>query len=973
MIKKVATKLLRTKKSLFALFTIASYLFASFFLPAYTYAIDALNKHAIIYDTVFYDPCADPRDEQTQAGANNVYQVGDSITHAMEDEDDGIVSRFEAENWNADTNGVNSSALFNPPGHADSPRDGFAALNTDRDKVADADAIVVEFGTNTTENSTQQYKNKIGEYVDAIRAINPDIKIYWVDIFSTGTEQAHAQTYSERNRAIYDQSEAKGFSVINAYQELTGDGDPFNINLSDQGHLVDTIHLTNDANSQLMDFIVEKVKAGGGGNGAVSAEQLTSLPLRDKLAQLLMPRTDNEADFNTATAAKVGGVLVGRHSVQSLSSKVKEYQRSAETPLLASTDGEGGDISVDGVENPPKAYELGQQQPEEITTTIEAYGNDLANFGINMDLAPVADIVDAARVDDTNAVIGRRSLGSEKQQVIDSAKAFAAGLRNAGVLPTFKHFPGHGKATTAPGGSTLANSHTQDAYVKNINQIRDADMSIFADLAQDTPAAIMMGHLIINGFDGTTPASISHKVVTDELRDRIGFDGVVITDDLAGMAPIYNRMALPEAAFQSIRAGNDIALWGANPSGASAVSQLPAVLDRLEQAVNNGALTEDRINESLTRIALAKSFATQTEAAAENNSPCSPCGVSGNGTLPDSVPEPFNGIFTRAAEKHNVEPALVAGIFHYGEHGGANGAGWPDAAGPWASSPVGASGPFQFMPATWESYKDDGNGDGVFDIQNLEDSAFGAAKYLGANGGTVGAPLGDPHGGAQAASISNAIWHYNHADWYVDNVLQGYYLYGGQAGADNPPVPVPTAPAGGASDAPSAPTGSATGCAGATGQFQWPTDPLGVLLACWGDQRGSHLHSGIDIPVPVGSKVLAADGGTVEVAGVAGGYGNVIVINHNNGYWTLYGHNDSLMKEVGNTVAKGDQIAVSGNTGNSQGPHLHFNIQKIAGVQGDASGTVNPLTNGLAIPEGVDNQAHCENFPDGGRDTGFRS
>lgn len=617
-------------RSISALIT-AMLLLAQIVIPAKAYAIDAANLKAVINDTVFYDPCADPGEPiPAESTGKKVYQVGNSITHQMESPAGGIIERFEAAGWEATTNGVNSSALFNPPGHAEFatlPRDGFAALETDRAKVAEADAVVVEFGTNTTETD-DQFRQKIGEYIDAIHAIKSDVDIYWVDIFSTGFNQEHATRYSNRNRIIYEQAAIKNYRVIEAYKELSGADDPFNIDLSlASTYLPDKIHPSDEAREKLMDLIVR---------------------------------------------------------------------------------------------------------------------------------------------------------------------------------------------------------------------------------------------------------------------------------DVTGV-----RLATP----------ND----------------------------------------------------------------CN-CGGGGSGTLPDSVPEPYNEIFTRAGQKHNVEPALVAGIFHYGEHGGSNGAGWPnppppygtapsfgEEGYPWRSSPVGASGPFQFMPATWEGYKDDGTDppDGTMDIQDLEDSAFGAAKYLAANGGTAGAPLGDPHGGAQAASISNAIWHYNHADWYVDNVLEGYYLYGGAAGASGGVTPPAASPAPGAS--------SSGGCAQASGEFQWPTEPLGSLLACWGDQRGSHLHSGLDIAVPTGSKVLAADAGTVEEARVAGGYGNVIVINHNNGYWTLYGHNDSLMVAVGDSVTKGQQIAVSGNTGASQGPHLHFNVQQTAGVQGDASNTVNPLTNGLIIPEGVDNQAHCENFPDGGRDTGFRS
>lgn len=138
--------------------------------------------------------------------------------------------------------------------------------------------------------------------------------------------------------------------------------------------------------------------------------------------------------------------------------------------------------------------------------------------------------------------------------------------------------------------------------------------------------------------------------------------------------------------------------------------------------------------------------------------------VPGNQTLPGSVPAPYHDLFIAAANKQGAPAALVAAIFFAGEHGSS----WPDPAGPWASSPVGASGPFQFMPATWEAYKIDGDGDGKADIQNLTDAAFGAANYLAASGGKTG---------ANEADLRKAIFAYNHANWYVDNVMEAYNLF----------------------------------------------------------------------------------------------------------------------------------------------------------------------------------------------------
>jgi len=109
--------------------------------------------------------------------------------------------------------------------------------------------------------------------------------------------------------------------------------------------------------------------------------------------------------------------------------------------------------------------------------------------------------------------------------------------------------------------------------------------------------------------------------------------------------------------------------------------------------------------------------------------------LSGGAGLCENVPDPYKEIFSKAGDKWKVQPAFIAAIFYGGEHGNS----WPSADGPWASSPKGAQGPFQFMPGTWDSNKQDGNGDGVMDVQNLWDASFAAANLLnnlGAGGNT---------------------------------------------------------------------------------------------------------------------------------------------------------------------------------------------------------------------------------------------
>jgi beta-N-acetylhexosaminidase len=203
----------------------------------------------------------------------------------------------------------------------------------------------------------------------------------------------------------------------------------------------------------------------------------------------------------------------------------------------------------------------------------------------------VVDVTDAS--DDT--VIGDRSFGSDPAKVTAYAGAYARGLRDAGLLPVLKHFPGHGHGA--------GDSHTGGVTTPPLAELQNDDLVPYRTLVTAAPVGVMVGHLQVPGLTGNQPASLSPAAV-QLLRNGTGyggppFSGPVFSDDLSSMAAINEHYSLPDAVLRTLQAGTDIALW-------VTTDEVPAVLDRLEKALAAGELTMPAVDASVLRIAQMK-------------------------------------------------------------------------------------------------------------------------------------------------------------------------------------------------------------------------------------------------------------------------------------------------------------------------------------------------------------------------------
>ncbi len=319
--------------------------------------------------------------------------------------------------------------------------------------------------------------------------------------------------------------------------------------------------------------------------------------LRDKLAQLLMVGVKNADDARAVVNGyHVGGIFIGSWTDLSIfNGPLADIAgKAGPLPLAVSVDEEGGRVSrlKSLIGTSPSPKELAQTQTvDQVHDLALQRGQAMKKLGITIDFAPVVDVTDAP----DDSVIGDRSFGSDPDKVTAYAGAYAQGLRDAGLLPVLKHFPGHGHGS--------GDSHTGDVVTPPLSDLQSSDLVPYRTLVNVTPVAVMVGHLQVPGLTGNDPASLSRDAV-QLLRTGVGykgppFTGPVFSDDLSSMAAISDRFGVAEAVLRTLQAGTDVALW-------VTTDQVPAVLNRLQNAVAAGELPMSAVNESLVRVAAMK-------------------------------------------------------------------------------------------------------------------------------------------------------------------------------------------------------------------------------------------------------------------------------------------------------------------------------------------------------------------------------
>lgn len=333
---------------------------------------------------------------------------------------------------------------------------------------------------------------------------------------------------------------------------------------------------------------------------------IAEMPLEDKVAGLFFITPEALTDTDVVVRAgdttreklrehSVGGLIYFSQNIKDAEQLSEMLQNTADWsnyPIFLAVDEEGGRVSrvaeAGLAENVGAMAEIGASGDaalaREAGASIGAY---LSGFGFNLDFAPVADVITEG-----NTVIGDRSFGTDVNLVSPMAAAMVEGLQDNGVSACLKHFPGLGDTTEDTHEGLAASEKTLDEFTEQDFPVYQAGIDAGVDF-------IMVSHLSAPNVVGdNTPASLSSVMITDVLRGQLGYQGIVITDAM-NMTAITDYYTPEDAAVKALQAGVDMILM---PEDFQAAYQ--GVLD----AVHDGTLSEERINESLRRIYRVKKY-----------------------------------------------------------------------------------------------------------------------------------------------------------------------------------------------------------------------------------------------------------------------------------------------------------------------------------------------------------------------------
>jgi len=326
-------------------------------------------------------------------------------------------------------------------------------------------------------------------------------------------------------------------------------------------------------------------------------DQLNAMSMEEKIGQLVITGVEGY-EFDAKAQAliekyKIGGFVLFKKNIRDpeqmleLLNSLKKTNEVNSIPLFLAIDEEGGRISrlPDEFWKTPSSQKIAEINDSEFTFKLSSIvGERLKACGFNMNFAPVLDV----NSNPNNPVIGDRSFSHDPSVVSIQGIQTMKGLRTQNIIPVAKHFPGH--------GDTVVDSHLDLPVLDhNLDRLYNLELIPFALAIENQIEVIMSAHILLPKLDPDNPASLSPNIISKVLREDLGFEGLVITDDLT-MGAVLDNYDIREAAVQAIIAGSDIVLVCHD------FQKEEAVLQALRQAVENGDISLKRIEQSVYKI-----------------------------------------------------------------------------------------------------------------------------------------------------------------------------------------------------------------------------------------------------------------------------------------------------------------------------------------------------------------------------------
>ena len=320
------------------------------------------------------------------------------------------------------------------------------------------------------------------------------------------------------------------------------------------------------------------------------------LSIDERIGQLYIVALYTNKDQNHISGVRklveqerIGGIILMQDDAEQEIALVNEFQKKSRVPMLFGMDAEWGLYQrIKTAHKFPWAMTLGAIQDNNLVYEMASkIAEDAKKMGIYWNFAPVVDV----NTNPKNPIIGNRSFGSDVQNVIAKSLAYAQGLQDNGVLAAIKHFPGH--------GDTDVDSHLDLPVVKHsLERLNKIELAPFKALMDKKIGGVMIAHLYVPQLEKgkNIPASISYDIVTNLLKNKFRYEGLVITDAL-NMNAVAKKYPAGELDLRAFKAGNDVLLFS---------QDVPTGKKLIKDAIQKGEISEKRLEESVKKILKTK-------------------------------------------------------------------------------------------------------------------------------------------------------------------------------------------------------------------------------------------------------------------------------------------------------------------------------------------------------------------------------